>query len=143
MTPDLDAMFASRDLRANPMIAMHVVMATRLSILFARAGRDPLPGLAVRLRSMRAAQAAMSLVAAIGRVWPENVTMRRPCCTVMSPDEMLIADVAAAAARGDRRAAMDAMRDLLPCLSRDRLFREMVELVDAIRAAQAQPAADR
>lgn len=142
MTAKLDQMFANKDLRTHPLIAMHVIMATRLSLLYARAGRDPLPDLAVRLRSMRAAQAHQTLMVAIDRLWPESFTIRRPCCMEMSPDEMLLADVAAAAMHGDRWRAMDAMRDLLPGLARERLFREMVELVDAIRSAHVQPASE-
>ena len=134
MTAKLDQIFAYKDLRAHPLIAMHVVMATRLSLLYVRAGRDPLPDLAVRLRSMRAAQSHQTLMMAIDRIWPESFTIRRPCCMDLSPDEMLLADVAAAAMHGDRGQAMDAMRDLLPGLARERIFRDMIELVDAIRA---------
>jgi hypothetical protein len=140
MPASFEEMFSLRDLRAQPLVAMHVVMSTRLSLLYSRAGRDPLPDLAVRLRSMRAAQAQQSLTAAIGHHWPDTFTLRRPCCMTLSPDEMVLADVAVAAMRGDREQAMDAMRDFLPGLARDRLFREMVELVDAIRSAQTEPA---
>lgn len=139
MTARFETYFALRDLRAHPLVAMHVVMGTRLSLLYGRAGRDPLPDLAVRLRSMRAAQAQLSLTAAIGRLWPDIFTLRRPCCMILSPDEMLLADLAVAAMRGDRDGAMDAMRDFLPSRARDRLFGEMVELVDAIRSAQTEP----
>jgi hypothetical protein len=140
MAANLDGMFALRDLRAHPLVAMHVVMGTRLSFIYTRAGRDPLPDLAVRLRSMRAAQAQQALTVAISRHWPDTFMLRRPCCMALSPDEMVLADVAVAAMRGDRGAAMDAMRDFLPGLARERLFRDMVELVDAIRSAQAEPA---
>ena len=58
----------------------------------------------------------------------------------MSPDEALLAEVATAAIHGNRARAMGAMRDLLPSLSRERLFRDMVELVDAIRAARLSEA---
>ncbi|MBO9670458.1 MAG: hypothetical protein J7485_08070 [Sphingobium sp.] len=141
MSADLDRTFALRDLREHSLIAMHVVMGTRLSLLFGRAGRDPLPDLAVRLRSMRAARAQQALTAAIWCHWPDTFALRRPCCMVLSPDEMVLADAAVAAMRGDRSAAMDAMRDFLPSLARDRLFREIVELVDAIRSAQTETAA--
>ena len=140
MSDRLDRTFALRDLREHPLVAMHVVMGTRLSLLFGRAGRDPLPDLAVRLRSMRAARAQQALTTAVGRYWPDTFTLRRPCCMILSPDEMVLADVAVAAMRGDRGRAMDAMRDFLPALARVRLFRDMVELVDAIRSAQAEPA---
>jgi hypothetical protein len=140
MSASLDRTFALKDLREHPLVAMHVVMGTRLSLLFGRAGRDPLPDLAVRLRSMRAASAQQALTATIWSNWPDVFALRRPCCMILSPDEMLLADVAVAAMRGDKDKAMDAMRDFLPGLARDRLFREMVELVDAIRSAQAEPA---
>lgn len=120
------------------MIALQLVMAVRLSILYARSGRDCLPDLAVRLRSMRAAQGVERLVLSLNRLWPEPFAIHRPCSMAMSPDEALLADVASAAARGDPSGAADAMRDLLPCLSRDRLFRETIEIVDALRAVRAQ-----
>lgn len=140
MSDGLNRRFALRDLREHPLVAMHVVMGTRLSLLFARAGRDPLPDLAVRLRSVRAARAQQALTTALGHYWPDVFGLRRPCCMTLSPDEMLLADVAVAAMRGDRAGAMDVMRDFLPDRARARLFREMVELVDAIRSAQAEPA---
>jgi len=142
MSANLDRTFPLRDLREHSLVAMHVVMGTRLSLLFGRAGRDPLPDLAVRLRSMRAACAQQALTAAIWCHWPDTFALRRPCCMALSPDEMLLADVALAAMGGDRAKAMDAMRDFLPGLARDRLFRDMVELVDAIRSAQTETAAN-
>ena len=140
MPASFEDIFAIRDLRAHPLIAMHVVMGTRLSLLYARAGRDPLPDLAVRLRSIRAAQAQLALTAAVGRYWPDSYPLRRPCCMTLSPDEMVLADVAFAAMCGDRGQAMAAMRDFLPRPACDRLFHDMVELVDAIRSAQTAPA---
>jgi predicted lipoprotein len=138
--PTLMTRFGLNDLRACTVPAVHAVMATRLHVLYAQCGHDPLPDLAVRLRSMRAARAVATLNAAIDRVWPESFAVHRPCCMLMSPDEALLAQVATAAAQGKRAAAMDAMRDYLPALSRERLFREMVELVDAIRAARLSEA---
>jgi predicted lipoprotein len=135
MTETLMTRFAPNDLRGCTVAAMHVVMATRLHVLYEQCGRDPLPDLAIRLRSMRAARAVATLSKAIGRIWPETFAVHRPCCMLMSPDESLLAQVATAAARGRRGHAMDAMRDLLPAISRERLFRETIELVDAIRAA--------
>lgn len=142
MTQSLDQLFGLKDLRASPAIGLHVVMATRLTILFARTGRDPLPDLAVRLRSMRAAQGVETLVRSIDRLWPEPFAVHRPCCMGMTPDEGLLADVAMAATRGDRAAAHEAMRDLLPGIARDRLFREAVELVDALQAVRASSPSD-
>lgn len=140
MTGNLETLFGCRDLRASPVIAVQTIMAARISILYARAGRDSLPDMAVRLRSMRAAQALQTMLETVNRVWPEPFLVHRPCCMAMTPDEALIADIALAALRGSRAHALEAMHDLLPCLSRDRLFSQMIELVDAIRAVQDDPA---
>ena len=136
MTRNLDTVFGTRDLRASPILAVQIVMAARISILYARAGKDPLPDMAVRLRSMRAAQALHTLLETVNRVWPEPFLAHRPCCMVMTPDETLVADVAMAAVRGSRDHARTATCDLLSGRSRDMLFNDMIELVDAIRAAR-------
>ena len=140
MTRNLDHLFGLQDLRSCPVIALQLVMAVRLSILYSHAGRDSLPDLAVRLRSMRAAQSVEQLVLTINRIWPEQFAIHRPCSIAMSPDEALLAEIATAATRGEQSRASDAMRDLLPCLSRDRMFRETVEIVDALEAVRAQAA---
>ena len=74
MAQNLDQLFGMKDLRSCPVVAMHVVMATRLSIVFNRVERDPLPDLAVRLRSMSAAQAIETMVMMINDLWPEPFT---------------------------------------------------------------------
>jgi hypothetical protein len=140
MTRNLERIFACRDLRTSPMIAMQAVMATRIATLYLRAGRDPLPDMAVRLRSMRAAQALQEMVSSIGDIWPDHFMVQRPCCMAMSPDETILADVATAALQGDRHGAQAAMSDLLPRTARDRLFGQVIELVDAIRAVPVSPA---
>jgi len=142
MTQSLDQLFGFKDLRSSPAMGLHVVMATRLTILFARTGRDPLPDLAVRLRSMRAAQGVEALVQTIDKIWPEPFAVHRPCCMAMTPDEALLSDVVTAATFGDRAIAMEAMRDLLPTMARERLFRDAVELVDAIQAVRTSSESD-
>ena len=140
MIRTLHTLFALRDLRTSPVVVVQTIIAARIAILYARAGRDYLPDMAVRLRSMRAAQALQAVLETANAVWPEPLLVHRPCCTMMTPDEALVADITLAAMRGSRGHAMEAMRDLLPSLPRDRLFGEMIELVDAIRAVQADPA---
>src|SRR5690606_787007 len=90
MSRNFAEMFAQRDLRASPVIAVQTVMAMRIATLYVRSGRDPLPDMAVRLRSMRAAQALQALTASLARLWPEPFQARRPCCMAMSPDEAVI-----------------------------------------------------
>jgi hypothetical protein len=138
MAQNLDHLFGMKDLRSCPVIAMHVVMATRLSIVFNRVERDPLPDLAVRLRSMSAAQAIESMVRMINDLWPEPFAIHRPCCMMLTPDEALLTQVVTAAARGNRPKAMEAMVDMLPPVAREQLFQQALEAVGAIEAVRAQ-----
>ncbi|MBN8832694.1 MAG: hypothetical protein J0G94_19245 [Sphingomonadales bacterium] len=139
MAQDLSTLFRFRDLRAYPLTAMHMIMGTRLCILFGQAGRDPLPDLAVRLRSMAAARRMARLVRAIQESWPDNFLIHRPCCMALSPDEALLGDIAMAAAQGDEDAAVQLLRDMLPAEVSRLIFLEAVTAAAAIQAAQLRP----
>lgn len=140
MRQNLASLFGLRDLRACPLIAAQLILAQRLYMLFERAGRDPLPDLAVRLHSMSAAHAVATLSRTVMQDWPENFLLRRPCCPQMSPDEALLAEITLAAALGDRTAAHEAMRDMLPHKARERLFDAALAAVATISEAQAEAA---
>lgn len=139
MVRDLKALFAFRDLRAFPLTAMHMIMATRLCILFGQAGRDPLPDLAVRLRSMDAARRVSRIVHIIQQDWPEHFLIHRPCSMALTPDEALLGDLVISADRGDESAAIMLLRDMLPSHGTRHLFRETAAAVAAIQSAQLQP----
>lgn len=139
MTKDLSVLFAFRDLRAFPLTAMHMIMAMRLCILFGQAGRDPLPDLAVRLRSMEAARRVERIVRSIQQNWPEQFLVHRPCCLALSPDEALLGDLTVAATQGDESGAAQLLRDMLPADTARHLFLEAVAAAGAIQAAQLQP----
>lgn len=138
MKRDLSALFACRDLRSYPLSAMHMIMGARLCILFGQAGRDPLPDLAVRLRSMNAARRVAQLVQTIQQVWPEHFLIHRPCAMALSPDETLLGDLAVAAAAGDEETARLIMRDMLPEDISRLLFADALGAASAIQAAQMQ-----
>ncbi len=139
MTKDLSALFAFRDLRAFPLTAMHMIMATRLCILYGQAGRDPLPDLAVRLRSMDAARRVERIVQTVQESWPEHFLIHRPCCLALSPDEALLGDLAIAATQGDEPGAVQLFRDMLPADIAGQLFQDAVAAAGAIQTAQRQP----
>ncbi len=139
MAKDLPALFAFRDLRSFPMTAMHMIMAMRLCILFSHAGRDPLPDLAVRLRSMDAARRVERIARAIQQEWPENFLVHRPCFMALSPDEALLGDLAIAATDGDEAGAITLLQDMLPTNTVRALFLETVAAAAAIQTAQLQP----
>lgn len=139
MTKDLSALFAFRDLRTFPLTAMHMTMAMRLCILFGQAGRDPLPDLAVRLRSMEAARQVERVVQTVQRNWPEHFLVHRPCCLALSPDEALLGDLTIAATQGDESGAVQLLSDMLPADTARSLFLDIVAAAGAIQTAQLQP----
>jgi hypothetical protein len=138
MIRDLSALFAFRDLRTFPIAAMHLIMATRLSIVFGKAGQDPLPDLAVRLRSIEAARRVAKLVGALQRDWPEHFLINRPCCMALTPDEALLGDLAHAALQGDEASATRLLSDVLSAEQAQAFFRETVRAIASIRCAQLQ-----
>lgn len=139
MAQDLNALFRFRDLRSYPLTAMHMIMGTRLCILFGQAGRDPTPDLAVRLRSMDAARRVARLVRSIQELWPDTFLVHRPCCMALSPDETLLGDLVVAAVQGDEESAVTVMRETLPADTVRHLFLEAVAAAAAIQSAQLQP----
>lgn len=98
------------DIRGLSLNALHLVMAMRLCALFERAGRDPVPDLAQRYRSVEAACAVHGLVRTIVHTWPEPFMVNRPCCLAMTPDEVTLAGMTRSAIAADR-AGFAAMLD--------------------------------
>jgi len=139
MAKDLSALFRFKDLRLYPLTAMHMIMATRICIMFGQAGRDPLPDLAVRLRSMEAARRIGRLVRTLQRSWPETFLVHRPCCMALSPDEALLGDLAVAATQGDEDGALQMLRDVLPPEASRLIFLDAVAAAGAVQTAQLQP----
>lgn len=78
------------------------VMALRVLALCSQAGRDPLLELGHRLRNISAAREFLAFADRAGMVWPGKVSVFRPCCIALSPDEWTLGALADAAARGDR-----------------------------------------
>lgn len=96
---------------ANPPIlddlswpGLRSVVAFRILAICSRAGRDPLTELGRRFRSVPAARAFIELADVIGRYWPENVAVCRPCSRVLSPDEATLSHMVDHARAGDRAA---------------------------------------
>lgn len=83
-------------------IALRTVSATRLIAVCARGGRDPLVELTRRLGDVTTARVFLHFANLVGAYWPEDVQVMRPCCCVLSPDEMTLAVMADCAASGSR-----------------------------------------
>lgn len=124
--------FPFADLRQLTLPQLHVVMGVRLCVHFEQAGRDPLPDLATRLRSVTAARAVLDLAVVAGRVWNGRFLVHRPCCMALSPDEHALALVAGAALAGDRRLTLRHLGEMLPPDDCERLHDQMLETVGAI-----------
>ncbi|RIV82916.1 DNA-directed RNA polymerase subunit beta' [Aurantiacibacter xanthus] len=83
-------------------IALRTVSATRLIAVCARGGRDPLVELTQRLGDVTTARVFLYFANLVGAYWPEDVQVMRPCCCILSPDEMTLALMADCAATGRR-----------------------------------------
>ena len=132
----MTSLFGSpRDLLGLPLIAMHVVMAMRLCVICARTGQDPATALEQRFHSALAARRFRVLVMSIDQAWPDAFLINRPCCALLTPDEVMIADLAATAAYGDRAAFDTVSRDMLSGEVRDQLHIRFSAFMRALNAA--------
>ncbi|MCA1660882.1 MAG: hypothetical protein LC648_01445 [Novosphingobium sp.] len=123
------------DLRVLSLAAAQLVMAMRLRPIFDYAERDAAAELAMRFRSVPAALAALALGEQVCAAWPEAFALNRPCCVKLTPDEHTLAQMARAAAAGDR-AGFSALLDGFVRTSRhDRLFDATVRALAALAAA--------
>lgn len=111
--PIIAALARPQDVRGLNLTGLHMVMAMRLCALFENAGRDPVPDLAQRYRSVEAACAVHGLVATIKQVWPEPFMVNRPCCLSMTPDEATLAMLVRAATAANRPLFSDAIAGLV------------------------------
>jgi len=85
----------------NP-IAGRFIYSLRLIAVHQMAGRDPVAELAVRLGSFDVAAKSLAFAQTICAVWPENITVSRFCCCLMSHDEASIAALVEAATDRER-----------------------------------------
>lgn len=98
----IESMARPNDVRGLSLKGLHITMAMRICAVFEAAGRDPVPDLAQRYRSIEAACAVHGLVRTIRQVWPEPFMVNRPCCLAMTPDESTLSALARAAFNGKR-----------------------------------------
>ncbi|MEO1731754.1 MAG: DNA-directed RNA polymerase subunit beta' [Pseudomonadota bacterium] len=102
------AALAISALKEPPRISSHGAIAARflyslrLIALHERAGRDPVPELAVRLGGVDIAAKALALSQAITSTWPENIHVSRFCCQFLTHDEATIASLIDRASQRDR-----------------------------------------
>lgn len=112
-------------------VAGRFIHALRLIALHERAGRDPVPELAVRLGSVEVAAKALILAHAIAASWPENIHVSRFCCRLLSHDEATIGAFVDAAAHADRPAFEAALTGLIRADRMPRLWEGALALTAA------------
>lgn len=130
------ALAASPRIEALGPVGGRFVHALRLIALHERAGRDPLPELALRLGSIEVAAKVLILTQEIEANWPENIHVSRFCCQMLSHDEATIGAFVDAAAKADRRAFEDSLAGLIRPDRMHRLWVGALALIGAeLRAA--------
>jgi hypothetical protein len=128
----IDSLARPQDVRGLSLKGLHVTMAMRLCALFEASGRDPVPDLARRYRSIEAACAVHGLVQTIKQVWPEPFMVNRPCCLAMTPDETTLAALARAAVSGKREAFSDAITGFVRAGRHEALYNATIHAVALI-----------
>lgn len=116
-------------------VAGRFIHALRMIALYERAGRDPVPELAVRLGGVEIAAKALMMAQIIAAVWPENVHVSRFCCRLLSHDEATIGAFVDAAAAGDRAGFEAAITGLIRESRAARLWEAALSLAAAERRA--------
>lgn len=128
----IESLGRSQDVRGLTLKGLHVTMAMRLCALFDAAGRDPVPDLARRYRSIEAACAVHGLAMTVRQVWPEPFMVNRPCCLAMTPDETTLAALARAAVNGRREAFSDAITGFVRTDRHEALYNATIHAVALI-----------
>lgn len=125
----IESLGCPQDVRGLSLKGLHMTMAMRLCALFEASGRDPLPDLAQRYRSIEAACAVHGLVQTIKRVWPEPFMVNRPCCLAMTPDETTLVALSRAAVSGKREAFSEAITGFVRADRHDALYNATIHAV--------------
>ena len=109
-----------------------VVTAIRILAAHSSRGSDALPDLLRHFGDVHAMRCFLGFADAAGEAWPERVQVLRPCCGLASPDEVTLAALVTAAARGSRAAFVQQIDGLVPAARHDALFDAAVRLAASL-----------
>lgn len=118
----IDLLSEQPEIRDLGVDAAQAVLALRYSILCHRGGRDALPELERRWGNVMAARRFRLVVEAIGHVWPDPFAVTPPCCSRISFDEALLADMVDTTGAGNRAAFDRLTCEMLSSDAREMLF---------------------
>ena len=113
--------------------ARETILNTRLAVLAERREVAVLPVLERRLGEAAMAARFLHLTQVVAAAWPERFSLAPPCCPTLSPDEMLLAELAGAVAEGDAARFESAAREMLAEDARRILWQEMAVIAAARR----------
>jgi hypothetical protein len=119
---DLAALTSTPDLRQVSPVHARLVAALRYTHIARRAQSYRHADLAQRLGSHCGVHSFHVFLDEAGRAWPDPITLNPPCQPLFSYDEMLLVDLATAAARGDRGTFDDLVRDMIGIGGRNALW---------------------
>ena len=113
MAFDLARLTSTPDLRTVPPVQARLVCAMRYTHLARKVNDYSHRGLARHLGTLCAVQSFHVIMDEAGRAWPEKIVLNPPCQPAFSYDEMLLVDLATAAARGERAQFDDFVHDMI------------------------------
>ena len=129
--PNLAA-FAARPLAESPPQSHRLVRAFRIAGLASGQQADPQLRLIELLGSPHAASCFRLLLAGMAHVWPDPLTVFRPCCPRLTHDETALLAIVHHAARHDRHAFDRAIGEMIAEDARDWLFVTAARLAAAM-----------
>ena len=122
MAFDLALLTSTPDIRTVSPVHARLVRALRYTHIARRGRSFCCDDLAEQLGAPLAVHAFLVFLAEAGRAWPEPISLNPPCQARMSYDEMLLVDCATAAAKNEREAFDDFLRDMLDASARRGLW---------------------
>ena len=133
MSAFIDRLIQPPRMGALEPFAREAILVTRLAVLAARREVAVLPVLERRLGDAAIAARYLHLTQVVAAAWPERFSLGPPCCATLSPDEMLLAELAGAVAEGDAARFDDASSEMLGEDARRILWQEMAVIAAARR----------
>lgn len=129
MAFDLSLLAATPDLRSVPPVHARLVCAMRYAHMARASGNCPAEGLARYLGGPGALRGFRVFMDEAGRAWPDPIALHHPCDASFSYDEMLLVDLATAAARNDRGRFDTFARDMIGRSGREAIWRSARRLM--------------
>lgn len=127
------AAFAAPPLASMPLPAHQLIRAFRVAGLASAQDGDPQPRLVELLGTANAASCFRLLLSGMAHVWPDPLTVFRPCCPRLTHDEAALLAMISHACRHDRRAFDAAIGEMIGEDARDWLFATAARLAEAMR----------